>query len=142
MAVKGINPNSKCYVDVYTTQEVDDKFKNFNGVSSYQIGMNANLNNYTTAGLYKCITSAIATTVANKPVDSAFCLLVEEHAGIKQTFTRYTPYTPTVYVRNYYNGVWGSWIRQYNQNEDAQIFSGTATPASSLGKDGDVYFLY
>ena len=42
MAVKGINPASKCYVDVYTTNEVDEKFDNWSGLSSEVIPNNAN----------------------------------------------------------------------------------------------------
>lgn len=144
MAVKGINPASKCYVDVYTTNEVDEKFNNWSGLSSEVIPSNANLNDYQTLGFYHCKTNSVAQSISNKPsgLNAAFSMVVEVHAGIKQTITRYDTAVASTWVRNYYNGIWGAWTRINNTTEDAQIYSGTTTPSSSLGKNGDIYFLY
>lgn len=142
MAVKGINPASKCYVDVYSVAEIDDMFEEWEGLSSAQLNNNANLNNYKTIGLYYCRNNSIAATISNAPTNNAFSLFVEKHAGIKQTVTRYHPLYPQTWVRNFYDDTWGEWTRINNTIEDPQIYSGTSTPSGSLGKDGDVYFLY
>lgn len=68
------------------------------------------LNNVTKTGFYFCHTNNIVKTMINVPEQAAFSLLVEQHAGYKQTFTVYYSADARTYVRNYYNGVWGEWI--------------------------------
>ena len=142
--LKGINPASKCYGDVYSAKEVDEKFDNWSGLSSESIPSNADLNNYKTVGFFRCRATSIAQTVGNTPTVSPFTLLVELHAadGVKQTVTRHTLTSPSTWVRSCYNGEWGAWTKLNSTLEDPQIYSGTSTPSSSLGKNGDVYFLY
>ena len=82
------------------------------GISPINIPSNSNLNNYHTPGLYYVPMTATATTIANTPNNSAFSLLVEKHAGVKQTFTSYFTATPFTYVRNFYDGIWGPWHEQ------------------------------
>lgn len=67
------------------------------------------LNNYTTPGMYYCPLNVDAQQIANTPVNLAFSLLVEQHAGVKQTFTQYYSDDPKTWVRNLYAGVWGPW---------------------------------
>lgn len=77
------------------------------------LASNADLNNIQTAGMYHCNTNAVSVTISNKPatIGSAFSLLVEQHAGCKQTFTQYETGWIGMWVRNYYNGTWGEWSR-------------------------------
>ena len=67
------------------------------------------LNNMTGAGFYYEPTNARASTMHNLPVARAFSLLVERHAGTKQTFTQYDASSPRTWIRNQYGGSWGSW---------------------------------
>lgn len=97
------------------------------------IPRNANLNNYQTAGLYYNPSDADSATITNVPVANAFSLFVERHAGVKQTFTAYGTSGMRVWSRNYYSGTWGSW------SQEAFVYSGTSTPSSSLGVNGNIY---
>lgn len=97
------------------------------------IPRNSNLNKYTTAGLYYNATSADATTITNTPAQLPFSLLVERHSGVKQTFTTNTTSGVQTWVRNYSNGIWGSWTQQ------AFVLKGTAEPDPTVGADGNIY---
>lgn len=79
--------------------------------ASTYIQENADLNDYTTPGMYYCGANAVVQTMSNCPTTQAFALLVEHHAGAKQTLTEYGTANPRIYIRNYYNGTWGSWYR-------------------------------
>lgn len=76
------------------------------------IPSNADFNNYKTSGMYYCPSDESAKTMKNIPQTNAFSLLVESHAGVKQTFTCYWKDAPKTFVRNYYAGEWGKWILQ------------------------------
>ena len=99
----------QCYSGQWTGWKV------VGGMSNY-INDNADLNNYTTEGMYYCSTTARAQTIANVPVAQAFSLFVERHAGVKQTFTVYTTSNPVTFVRNYYSGTWGDWVEVATNN--------------------------
>lgn len=83
-----------------------------------------NLNNVTTPGMYYCPLNVEAKQIANVPVGYAFSLLVEKHAGVKQTFTQYLTNSPTIWTRNYYNGTWGPWIKAAQVVEKQRYVSG------------------
>ena len=70
------------------------------------INTNIDLNTIKSPGMYYCSLNATAGTLINCPTNKAFSLLVEQHAGIKQTITEYTLTDFKIYVRNYY-GSWG-----------------------------------
>ena len=75
------------------------------------IGANTNLNNIVDPGMYCCSSNSTASGLTNCPVSVAFSLLVEKHAGVKQTLTTYVQTgIPLTYIRNYYNGTWGQWL--------------------------------
>jgi hypothetical protein len=78
---------------------------------SERIPANADLNNYTENGFYYCPANADAQTMLNVPTTAAFSLFVEQHAGIKQTFTEYynAGYFRT-FIRNKYSTTWGPWV--------------------------------
>ena len=83
------------------------------GIHSTMIPSGDDLNNYMTSGFYYNPRNADVANIANTPVDSAFSLLVEKHAGVKQTFTRYESSSDNnarTWARNYYNGDWADWI--------------------------------
>ena len=71
----------------------------------------ADLNDYATEGLYYNPQNAQAETIGNVPAQKAFSLMVEKHAGIKQTFTIYSAGHPDTWSRNCDNGVWGDWYK-------------------------------
>ena len=83
------------------------------GIHSTMIPSGDDLNNYMTSGFYYNPRNEDVANIANTPVDSAFSLLVEKHAGVKQTFTRYESSSSNnarTWARNYYNGDWADWI--------------------------------
>lgn len=83
------------------------------GIQPVYIGNNANLNNIHNPGFYYHPTDAGSITIGNTPINRAFSLLVEKHAGTKQTFTAYQTGNVQTYIRNYYEGSWGGWNRLY-----------------------------
>lgn len=105
-----------------------DKVDGKDKVVGYEVRIpaGANLNNYTEPGMYYCPSNADAKTIANRPTDNAFSLLVEQHAGVKQTLTEYLPTdTARVWFRNYYNGTWGPWIKAANVVEKIKTVTGS-----------------
>lgn len=60
-------------------------------------------------GMYYCSDNATAVTLLNRPTNYAFSLLVEKHAGIKQTVTEYMSSGAKTFTRNLYSGTWGAW---------------------------------
>ena len=99
------------------------------GIQSKYVPSGADLNNYHTPGFYYNESNAVVATMSNTPIKESFSLLVEKHAGTKQTFTRYTTHTLGTYTRNFYNGTWSAWheissfIRIDNQNGQAIRFA-------------------
>lgn len=70
---------------------------------------NVDLNDVMEPGMYYEPVNNRAQQMTNLPVSEAFSLLVERHAGRKQTFTRYHYSDPRTWIRNYYSGQWGTW---------------------------------
>ena len=91
-----------------TTKSVSHLFAtNFTPTS---IPENANLNSYNIPGMYYCPNNATVATLDNSPTNHAFSLLVERHAGYKQTLSEYITSTAAkTWTRNFYNGAWGPW---------------------------------
>lgn len=97
------------------------------------IPKNSNLNTYQTAGMYYNSNDTEAATIANVPATQAFSLFVERHSGVKQTFTLYQTGGVQMWIRNYNNGTWGSWVQA------AMVYSGKSDPSPSLGLNGNLY---
>ena len=94
----------------------------------------ANLNNYTTAGLYYNPADVDAQKMTNLPTKHAFSLFVERHNGTKQTFTAYFTTGVQTWVRNLdWTGNWGSWVQV------AMVYKGSSVPSPNLGLDGNIY---
>lgn len=93
-------------------------------LGSERIPASADLNTYTTEGLYYCPLNSDVTTITNRPpTGMAFSLLVERTAGTKQTLTTYMTTGWTTWVRNNYTTSWGPWVRV--QGEDPLLFAGS-----------------
>lgn len=86
-----------------------------------QINSSVDLNTIQTPGMYYCPANVTAATLLNCPTAFAFSLLVEKHAGIKQTITEYLTGSPKRFIRNMYNGSWGTWY------EDVYLVDSTYT---------------
>ena len=97
------------------------------------IPSNSNLNTYQTAGMYYNPANAEVATMSNTPTKLSFSLFVERHSGVKQTLTAYQSSGVQTWVRNFYNGTWGSWVQV------GMVYSGISAPSPSLGLDGNLY---
>ena len=103
------------------------------GIVYKDISANADLNSYVTTGFFKCALSATAATIKNCPTTTAFSLVVEQHAGVKQTLTVYlTTNKPIIYVRNCYNGTWGAWARLCYAGEHSTLWSGAVKYGATI----------
>ena len=104
-----------------------------NGIAPISIPASSDLNNYKTAGFYRCPADATVQTLTNCPATNAFSLLVETHAGVKQTLTVYlTANQPIIYVRNFYSNTWGAWSRLCYAGENTVLWSGVASVNTTL----------
>ncbi|EMN5768561.1 phage tail-collar fiber domain-containing protein [Enterobacter hormaechei subsp. steigerwaltii] len=83
----------------------------FNG-QAVAIGNAADLNAYTTAGLYYQPANAQAQTGRNYPEANAGSLEVYKHAGITQIYRIYN--SSRSYIRSLYSGTWSAWVKQYD----------------------------
>lgn len=105
-----------------------------------KIPANANLNTYQTPGMYYSDYDITVQSMANVPDSHAFSLFVQQAAGVNQTFTTYNYSNASSGVRSwqrtYYDGTWSQWVQV------AMVFSGTGTPGSALGQDGNIYIKY
>lgn len=84
-----------------------------NYLNATNIPANANLNSYTTPGFYYCPANTTVATLSNKPTGNAFFMIVGKHAGTYQLLVEYMTAGFKVYMRNYYNSAWGTWVRAY-----------------------------
>lgn len=94
------------------------------------IPKNANFNSYTDPGWYYCPDNATAATLTNRPTGKAFAMLVLQHAGILQMVFEYMTRGYKIYVRNNYDGSWGSWARVYT-TVDKPTYSDVGAAAAS-----------
>ncbi|WP_447839770.1 phage tail-collar fiber domain-containing protein [Enterobacter ludwigii] len=83
----------------------------FNG-QTVGIGEDADLNTFTTPGLYYQPSNAQAATGKNYPESNAGSLEVYKHAGITQIYRVYN--NSRSYIRTLYSGVWSAWTKQYD----------------------------
>ncbi len=83
----------------------------FNG-QAVGIGDKADLNSYTTPGLYYQPANAQAGTGTNYPEANAGSLEIYKHAGITQVYRVYN--SSRSYIRTLYDGTWSAWTKQYD----------------------------
>lgn len=72
---------------------------------------NSDLNDYKNAGVYCCNADVNAATISNVAAPKAFYLEVLQMMDgyVKQVFSSYPINNPSVYIRMYDEGTWGSW---------------------------------
>lgn len=87
------------------------------GINYIYIPSGRNLNDYTTPGFYYNPLNVEATNIANTPVNESFTLEVSRHAGVRQIFTRFYYDRPRTWIRNRYEGTWGSWFEVFFSND-------------------------
>lgn len=104
----------------YTESEMNTKLAGKSDTShshsthlTTEIAAGADLNTVTTAGWYKCSASATAAGLKNCPTKIAFAMEVLLNAGVTQKVYEYDSSVPKVYIRNFYDSVWGEWKRIY-----------------------------
>ena len=109
------------------------------GVASRDVTIGSEENNFPTlsnennlAVAYSSDNTEVAT-MSNTPTKLSFSLFVERHSGVKQTLTAYQSSGVQTWVRNFYNGTWGSWVQV------GMVYSGASAPSPSLGLDGNLY---
>lgn len=106
----------------YTESEMNTKLAGKSDTShshsthlTTEIAASTDLNTLTSAGWYKCSTSATAANLKNCPTKVAFAMEVLLNAGITQKVYEYDNSAQKVYMRNFYNGTWGAWYRVYTE---------------------------
>lgn len=104
-----------------------------------QITAAVDLNTLQEPGFYSCELNSIATLCKNTPVNAAFSLLVEKHAGYSQTFTDYSG-SPKVYKRNKVGTTWETWFRIYSSVDPQPNINGNAGTATKLATPRTVSF--
>lgn len=101
------------------------------------IPANADLNDYTTQGSFKCEMNVTAATLTNCPTNKAFHLEVYAHAGVRQVLYTYVNSEVWIYMRNWSgsgsNGnFWDEW-RKIPTDLDIDSLNSTIT-----NKVGDI----
>ncbi|WP_240184434.1 phage tail-collar fiber domain-containing protein [Enterobacter cloacae] len=99
----------------------------FNG-QAVLIGNAADLNSFTTPGLYYQSSNAQAQAGTNYPEAVAGSLEVYKHAGVTQVYRIYAD--SRSYIRAFYNGAWTSWAKQYDAANKPTPGDIGAVPAS------------
>ncbi|HCR2004091.1 tail protein [Enterobacter cloacae] len=108
----------------------------FNG-QAVGIGNAADLNTYTTPGLYYQPANAQAATGQNYPEANAGSLEVYKHAGFTQIYRIYN--SSRSYIRTLYSGVWSAWAKQYDEANKPTAADVSAIPlAGSTAVSGVV----
>ena len=92
------------------------------------IGNAADLNSFTTPGLYYQSSNAQAQAGTNYPEAVAGSLEVYKHAGVTQVYRIYAD--SRSYIRAFYNGAWTSWAKQYDAANKPTPGDIGAVPAS------------
>lgn len=106
----------------YTESEINTKLASKSDTThshsthlTTEIAASTDLNTLTSAGWYKCSTSATAANLKNCPTKVAFAMEVLLNAGITQKVYEYDNSAQKVYMRNFYDGTWGAWYRVYTE---------------------------
>ncbi len=91
----------------------------------------SNLNNYKTPGFYRTTydgdSNGGANSIANRPTNGAFSLIVEKSrddggAAVRQTLSPY--HTTETYVRRCHNNSWTTWVRHVDSDTFNGYFDG------------------
>ncbi|MFP2505401.1 tail fiber protein [Buttiauxella gaviniae] len=101
----------------------------FNG-QAIGIGNAADLNTYTTAGIYYQPANAQAAAGKNYPEANAGALIVYKDAGTKQIYEVYN--SSRSWRRGLYGGVWSTWAKSYDT-----LNKPSAADTGAVSKSGD-----
>lgn len=94
-------------IDATLTDFMKDVF----GVPTPAIASNDDLDTYTNVGAFACASQAVASTLSNCPVKSAFRLEVKTTGAANRLIHTIYPNTSTgeIYMRNYTSSGWSAW---------------------------------
>ena len=118
-----------------TTKSVTGLYAKYFAPTS--IAANTDLNSISIPGMYYCPANSIAVTLENCPTALAFSLLVEQHAGCKQTLTEYHTGSAKTWVRNSYQDGWSEWRELAFISSNVASATKLQTPRSINGTSFD-----
>lgn len=109
-----------------------------------EIPSGANINSYTTPGIYYIASDSIAANISNLPRKSSGKLVVGSRHGSIYLYQEYYPSSPQYYryIRSYANGTWSMWVSElYDYLEIGQrAFHFTDGISSASNKTIDTLF--
>lgn len=109
----------------------------FDGQAIY-LGESADLNNYTTPGLYYQPANANAITGKNYPEPNAGSLEIYKHAGVTQVYRIYN--TSRSFSRSFYSGNWSPWTPEDTYPVGSPIpWPSDSTPAGYALMQGQTF---
>ncbi|GIP17755.1 hypothetical protein J40TS1_33970 [Paenibacillus montaniterrae] len=104
-------------------------------VNATKIPSGADLNTYTTEGIFYNNSNAEVANISNTPVNLAFSLRIERHAGVVQRFTTYAHDNLRCFERNYY-GSWGAWKEVFYKENATSSKDGLMSSTDKSKLDG------
>ena len=134
-SIEGIVPIDHGGTEATTAKDANANLGSFDLDNAVLIQKNESqhedLNNYKTRGVYRCPNSDTASCVDNKPVSSAFKLVVMYTANADRILQRAFVSNTIYEYRRYWNGTtWSEWVRVLTENDFAQT---TASVDTSYG---------
>lgn len=105
------------------------------GAGCSSIPANADLNDYTTPGVYYSPANATVSTWTNSPTDYACSLTVLVAAGVIQILREYG-YSSSAkeFTRRYYNGTWTTWVQTPRMSD---VYTRTDADSRYVNVSGD-----
>ena len=105
------------------------------GAGCSSIPANADLNDYTTPGVYYCSYNATVSTWTNCPTENANSLTVLATAGVIQILREYG-YSSSAkeFTRRYYNGTWTTWVQTPRMSD---VYTRTDADSRYVNVSGD-----
>ena len=108
-----------------STENVNNQIFSF--FTGTDIVANDDLNDFKTAGVFKCPSNATVRTLSNCPTENAFNLIVLEHASnsVRQILCTHNTSGDVnkIWTRNYYNyeTSWSNWTEIYGEHNTTKL---------------------